>query len=136
MPTKDALIRVLEENRNRAVSGQELADTLHITRAAVWKAVRSLQEDGYHIEAMRNRGYRLSPDTDVLSAQGVALFLPEEYRTARSRSCRRWIPPIRPPNGWRPEERPTARWCWRKSRPPDGAAVAGAFTLPRKPVCI
>ena len=80
MPTKDALIRVLEENRNRAVSGQELADTLHITRAAVWKAVRSLQEDGYHIEAMRNRGYRLSPDTDVLSAQGVALFLPEEYR--------------------------------------------------------
>ena len=35
MPTKDALIRVLEENRNRAVSGQELADTLHITRAAV-----------------------------------------------------------------------------------------------------
>lgn len=80
MPTKDALIRVLEENRNRAVSGQELADTLHITRAAVWKAVRSLQEDGYHIEAVRNRGYRLAPDTDVLSAQGVALFLPEEYR--------------------------------------------------------
>lgn len=80
MSTKDVLIRVLEENRDRAVSGQELADTLHITRAAVWKAVRSLQEDGYRIEAVRNRGYRLAPDTDVLSAQGVALYLPEKYR--------------------------------------------------------
>ena len=46
MSVKTKVLQVLESNRNRPVSGQELADTLGVTRTAVWKAVKSLQEEG------------------------------------------------------------------------------------------
>lgn len=51
------------------VSGQELCEYYGVSRTAVWKAIRRLQEDGYRIEAQNNRGYRLveSGDCDVLS---------------------------------------------------------------------
>ena len=53
------------------VSGQELSEKLGISRTAVWKIVHSLQEQGYEIEAVRNRGYRLISVPDILSAETV-----------------------------------------------------------------
>lgn len=41
------------------VSGQELCTILNVSRTAVWKAVKSLENEGYVIEAVRNKGYRL-----------------------------------------------------------------------------
>lgn len=47
------------------VSGQQLCDTLGVSRTAVWKVIQKLMEEGYRIEAVRNKGYRLmeAPDT-------------------------------------------------------------------------
>lgn len=61
-------------------AGEEIARTLQISRAAVWKAVNALREDGYTIDAVTNKGYRLSPDSDILSPQGIRRFLKPEYR--------------------------------------------------------
>ncbi|MBB6098869.1 BirA family biotin operon repressor/biotin-[acetyl-CoA-carboxylase] ligase [Deinobacterium chartae] len=44
-------------------SGEHLARQLGISRAAVWKAARSLSEGGYPIEVERGAGYRLRPGT-------------------------------------------------------------------------
>ncbi|HIX14144.1 MAG TPA: biotin--[acetyl-CoA-carboxylase] ligase [Candidatus Hungatella pullicola] len=41
------------------LSGQELCSQLGVSRAAVWKVIRQLEGEGYDIEAVRNRGYRL-----------------------------------------------------------------------------
>lgn len=41
------------------LSGQELSDHLNVSRTAVWKVMKSLEEDGYEIEAVRNKGYSL-----------------------------------------------------------------------------
>lgn len=41
------------------VSGQELCERFGVSRTAVWKAVGQLKKDGYVIEAVQNRGYRL-----------------------------------------------------------------------------
>ena len=41
------------------VSGQELCEMLGISRTAVWKNIQKLKEEGYPIEAVTNRGYRL-----------------------------------------------------------------------------
>lgn len=41
------------------VSGQEIADSLGISREAVLKAIKSLRGQGYEIESRKNRGYRL-----------------------------------------------------------------------------
>ena len=41
------------------VSGEAISAELGITRAAVWKRVRALQEQGWRIESVPGRGYRL-----------------------------------------------------------------------------
>ena len=78
--TKEKLLALLEENKEMFFSGEEIARTLQVSRAAVWKAVNALREDGYTIDAATNKGYRLSPDSDILSPQGIRKFLKPEYR--------------------------------------------------------
>ena len=80
MTTKEKLLALLEENKGTFFSGEEIARTLQVSRAAVWKAVNALREDGYTIDAATNKGYRLSPDLDILSPQGIRRFLKPEYR--------------------------------------------------------
>ena len=50
--------------RGDFVSGQRLCEELQVSRTAVWKAVRRLTKEGYHIEAVTNRGYRLLQEAD------------------------------------------------------------------------
>lgn len=49
------------------VSGQDLCDTLGVSRTAVWKVMKQLEEEGYVIEAVRNKGYRLVEAADVMT---------------------------------------------------------------------
>lgn len=79
MSVKQNLLSALEEHRGEDISGQELADRLCVSRAAVWKAIKALESEGYGIDAVPGRGYRLRPDSDRLSAEGIRLYLPPEY---------------------------------------------------------
>lgn len=80
MTTKEKLLALLEDSKGTFFSGEEIARTLQVSRAAVWKAVNALREDGYTVDAATNKGYRLSPDSDILSPQGIRRFLKPEYR--------------------------------------------------------
>ena len=80
MTTREKLLGLLEENREAYLSGEELAKALAVSRAAVWKAVKSLQQEGYPIDAVTNRGYRLSRGGDRLSAPGIRKYLKPDYR--------------------------------------------------------
>ena len=75
MHTKEQLLALLENHRGQFFSGEEIARRLELSRTAVWKAVKTLRAEGYPIEAVQNRGYCLSAESDVLSAQGVAKYL-------------------------------------------------------------
>lgn len=75
MSTKEKLLSLFERNKGRYFSGEEIAETLSVSRTAVWKAVNSLRSEGYSIDAVQNRGYCLSVDTDILSAQGIQKYL-------------------------------------------------------------
>ncbi|MCI6553287.1 MAG: biotin--[acetyl-CoA-carboxylase] ligase [Lachnospiraceae bacterium] len=75
METKEKLLDLFENNRGVYLSGQDIAERLSISRAAVWKAVKSLRSEGYSIEAVRNKGYSLAVETDILSAQGIQKYL-------------------------------------------------------------
>jgi BirA family biotin operon repressor/biotin-[acetyl-CoA-carboxylase] ligase len=57
-----------------------LADLSGVSRTAVWKAIKSLKDEGYHIEASK-KGYSLSVSSDMLSAQGIRLYLNEEFKS-------------------------------------------------------
>lgn len=71
MPLKERVLAVLEENKGKSVSGSEIARSVGMTRSAVWKAVKSLREEGYSICAVTNRGYCLSEESDFLSEQSI-----------------------------------------------------------------
>lgn len=78
MSTKDRILELLEKNRGENISGEELASLLGITRSAVWKAVKSLQKDGYSILAASGCGYSLSDENNILSLQSLLPYLADE----------------------------------------------------------
>ncbi len=80
MTTKEKLLKLFESNKGRYFSGEEIAQVLGLSRAAVWKAVKSLRNEGYSIDAVTNRGYCLSESTDILSPQGIEKYLRPEYQ--------------------------------------------------------
>lgn len=63
---KDEIVRLLKE-KGDYVSGQELCGYFGVSRTAVWKAVKQLEKDGYQIEAVNNKGYRLMENDDMMS---------------------------------------------------------------------
>ena len=75
MGTKEKLLFLFETHKGDFFSGEEIAEKLSVSRTAVWKAVNSLRNEGYEIEAVPNKGYSLSVNTDILSAQGIRKYL-------------------------------------------------------------
>lgn len=75
MSTTEQLLRILESRRGDSISGEELAGALGITRAAVWKHIKKLRDDGYIINGVKNSGYCLAKEDDRLSAEGIRPFL-------------------------------------------------------------
>ena len=71
MDLKDQVLETLERNKGRFVSGNELAVALYVSRNAVWKAVKALKSEGHDIQAVTNKGYRLAPESDILSKAGI-----------------------------------------------------------------
>lgn len=80
MKIKNHVIRILYENKGEYVSGAVIAKNLNVSRNAIWKAVNMLKKSGYEIEAIRNRGYRLSENSSIFSEQIIRDFLPNELR--------------------------------------------------------
>lgn len=60
------------------VSGQELCERLGVSRTAVWKTIKKLQEEGYDIEGVNRRGYWLKDTPDVITAGEIASCLAQE----------------------------------------------------------
>ncbi|MGV8906786.1 MAG: biotin--[acetyl-CoA-carboxylase] ligase [Acetobacterium sp.] len=75
MSVKQLVLQALEENRETTVSGEQLAQKLNISRSSVWKAIKSLEKEGYTISATTNKGYRLEVGSDVISFEGIRPWL-------------------------------------------------------------
>lgn len=67
---KTQILKMLRENRE-SLSGQEICEQLGISRTAVWKYMKQLKEEGYEIQAVQNKGYRLMESPDVLGVSEV-----------------------------------------------------------------
>ena len=80
MKTKDRLLALFELNRGVYLSGEDIAQTLDISRTAIWKAVKALQQEGYAIKAVTNKGYCFGEQNDILSAQGMKKYLHPEQK--------------------------------------------------------
>ena len=74
MSLKDDILLELLTARDY-VSGEFLAKKYNKSRAAVWKSVKSLEADGYKIDAVTNKGYMLTDSGTLLSAQCIGARL-------------------------------------------------------------
>lgn len=63
---KDDVLRLLS-SASAPLSGEAMSRELHVSRAAVWKAMESLRGERYVIESRPGLGYRLVTSPDVLS---------------------------------------------------------------------
>ncbi len=72
--TKSKILTLLEASKGQALSGAAIAKELRISRSAVWKSIEELRKEDYDIQAVTNKGYSLSPESDVLSKEGLLLL--------------------------------------------------------------
>jgi len=67
---KAELLKILRETKEY-ISGQQLCEHFGVSRTAVWKVIHQLQEEGYQIEAVKNKGYQMRTTPDVITAEEI-----------------------------------------------------------------
>lgn len=75
MTRRGELLRLLADGGLH--SGEDLAERLAISRAAVWKQLRLLEDWGIDLQATPGRGYRLGEPLDLLDAAAIRNALPQ-----------------------------------------------------------
>lgn len=80
MTAKERVLSLLLARRGQFTSGETLADSLGVSRTAVWKEINALRADGYTITAVPNKGYQLVDTCDLLSAAEISSGLSEKTR--------------------------------------------------------
>jgi len=68
---KDDVLRLLRSSRSGYMSGAALGAAMGFSRTAVWKHIKTLEREGYAIEAVPSKGYRLTSSPDVIIAGEV-----------------------------------------------------------------
>lgn len=70
--------RLIEAN-GEAVSGQQLAEEFGISRTAIWKHIKELEEKGYAIESVKKKGYRIVSIPDTLEPLAIQTGLKTKH---------------------------------------------------------
>ncbi|AJM92376.1 biotin--[acetyl-CoA-carboxylase] ligase [Nitrosopumilus piranensis] len=60
------VLTFLQTHNTEYLSGQDLSDVLRISRVAIWKHIKKIQELGYTVESKQKLGYRLTENSDAL----------------------------------------------------------------------
>lgn len=77
---RSKIIGMMLDNEKDFMSGEEISKKLGISRSAVWKHIKALKEEGYDIESVNKKGYRLKEKPmDLLSSQNINHGLKTEF---------------------------------------------------------
>lgn len=68
------ILRLFQEERG-FLSGERASRELGVSRTAIWKHISQLRQEGYLIEAVPSRGYRLISSPDLLDVDSVRMHL-------------------------------------------------------------
>ncbi len=69
---KDKILDLLRSSHGAFLSGEELGRKTGISRTMVWKHIKSLEREGFGIEAVPSRGYRIVSEPDVLRRSDIS----------------------------------------------------------------
>ncbi len=69
---KNLILHKLKE-KQAYVSGEELSNSLGVSRTAVWKHINELRKEGYIIESSSKKGYMLVGSPDILDKRELVI---------------------------------------------------------------
>ena len=69
------LLQAFSQAGGEFISGQKIAEITGASRTAVWKHIEGLRQDGYELEAVPRKGYRILSVPDKMSADSIRLQL-------------------------------------------------------------
>ncbi len=69
------VLTFLKTHNTEYLSGQDLSDVLRISRVAVWKHIKKIQELGYTVKSKQKSGYKLISNSELLLPWEVTLNL-------------------------------------------------------------
>ncbi len=68
---KKDILKILKDNKDVYVSGQKISKILNVSRTAIWKHMNGLKEEGYKIESVSRKGYKLIASPDLLTPEEI-----------------------------------------------------------------
>jgi len=68
---KEKILNLLRASPREFLSGEDLANKTGISRTMVWKHIKSLERDGFRIEAVPSQGYRILSTPDILRQNDI-----------------------------------------------------------------
>ncbi|MDD5794806.1 biotin--[acetyl-CoA-carboxylase] ligase [Clostridium sp. HCP1S3_B4] len=75
---KEKILKLLSESDDY-ISGEKISQTLGVTRASVWKHIKTLKEDGYEIDGISKKGYKLISTPDIISIFEINKYLKTNF---------------------------------------------------------
>lgn len=72
-------ILTMLKNTDKYISGESMSAELGISRAAIWKHIKKLKEEGYNILSVTNKGYKLEGVPDNISVEEINSRLSTDF---------------------------------------------------------
>lgn len=69
---KEKVLTFLKDKTGNYVSGEIISEALGVTRASVWKTINQLRQEGYPIESVTSKGYKLTGISGVFNSQEIS----------------------------------------------------------------
>lgn len=71
---KEKILTLLKSSSDY-VSGQDICNLLGVSRTAVWKNINALKQEGYVIDSVNNKGYRLISEPDIINEMRIREYM-------------------------------------------------------------
>lgn len=82
---KSEILHLLR-NADGYISGQQLCEAFGVSRTAVWKAINQLKEEGYVIDSVQNKGYRITEYPDIITDTEIRSLLIKDSAILKSKA--------------------------------------------------
>jgi len=76
---KEEILSILKANPGTYTSGQDLSNKLGVSRTSIWKYINLLKEEGYIIDSISKKGYRIISTPDLLTSDEISEFIKTKY---------------------------------------------------------
>lgn len=76
---KKKILKMLKQNKDDFLSGEKISDKFGVSRSAIWKHINTLKEEGYEIQSVPRKGYRIISSPDILTLEEVEGYLTTDF---------------------------------------------------------